>query len=348
MVGADPFGLGGRGPLVAVVLQDVADVAVLAGADLQGQRAGCLQSPLAIAHGQRQQAQAGAVAMLGMPVLGHEPRHHLGSGRADALAPVNQPLRRPFHVGTVRRRHVRGDGGEAADPAVAGMAGDALAAMEQLDHRRGDARLQHLANQGLRHTVAVALELDVVVDVDLDGLEVRHLVALQRQRQQGRRVDLGEGAGAAARQLLERLVVEPGQQQRHRRVDLVHAGELLVAQPRHDLALDDLHRRFGLGLVLRVVGPRQDRGAVVAREVEHGVVAARLVAVRVRDHRPRIVGHDQLGHAAVKGERARRRFEPVGHRLALRGAGVGVARFSHRGHEDVGAAAVGEPDGGPA
>jgi len=89
---------------------------------------------------------------------------------------------------------------------------------------------------------------------------------------------------------------------------------------------------------------RQDRGAVVAREVEHGVVAARLIAVGVGDHRLRIVGHDQLRHAADEGERARRRVKPIAHRLARRGAGVGVARRAQRGHEDVRARAVGQRD----
>jgi hypothetical protein len=44
--------------------------------------------------------------MLGMLVLGHQSRHTLCCGGADALAPVDQTLRRPFHVGAVRRRHV--------------------------------------------------------------------------------------------------------------------------------------------------------------------------------------------------------------------------------------------------
>jgi len=75
-----------------------------------------------------------------------------------------------------------------------------------------------------------------------------------------------------------------------------------------------------------MIGARwQNRGAVVAREVEHRVVAARFVAVGVRDQRTRVVGHDELGHAAVKVQCARRRFEPVSHRLARRGTGKGVA-----------------------
>jgi len=250
MVRADPVGGGGRRAPVAVVFEDVAHVAVLAGADLQGQHAGRLEARLAVALRQRQQAQAGAVAVLGMAVLGHQARHRLGRRRADARAPVDQARGRPFHLGAVRRRHVRGRRRKAALPAVARVAGDALAAMHELDHGRRQARLKLLPDQRVRHAVAVALDLDVVVDVHPDGLERRHLVALQRQRHQGRRIDLGEGAGAAAGQFLERLVVEAREQRRHSLINLVHAGEALVAQARHDPTLDDLHRRFGLGLIV--------------------------------------------------------------------------------------------------
>ena len=41
-------------------------MAVAAGADLQGQRASCLKPQLTIAPGQRQQTQAGTVAVLGL------------------------------------------------------------------------------------------------------------------------------------------------------------------------------------------------------------------------------------------------------------------------------------------
>ncbi len=116
--------------------------------------------------------------MLGMFVLCHETRYHLGGCRTNTFPPVDQARRRPFHVSTVGRRHMRGNRGEAALSAVTGMACDPLPTMHQLDHRRRHARFQHLADQRVRHAVAVAFDLDVVVDVHLDGLEVRHLVAL--------------------------------------------------------------------------------------------------------------------------------------------------------------------------
>ena len=73
------------------------------------------------------------------------------------------------------------------------------------------ARLQRLAHQGVGHAVVVGVDLYVVIDVDLDGLEARELVGRRWQRQHRRAVDLGEHAGAAARQLAERPIVQRGQ-----------------------------------------------------------------------------------------------------------------------------------------
>ena len=105
----------------------------LASAQLQGQHASRLQPYFSIALGQRQQSQAGAVAVLRMLVFGHQPRHRFRRRRADAGAPVDQPLRRPLHVRAVRRRHVRGHRREATDAAAAGVAGHPLAPVQQFD-----------------------------------------------------------------------------------------------------------------------------------------------------------------------------------------------------------------------
>lgn len=54
--------------------------------------------------------------------------------------------------------------------------------MQEFHYRCRVACLQHLADQGLRHAVAMALDIDVIVDVHLDGLEMGHLIVRQRQR----------------------------------------------------------------------------------------------------------------------------------------------------------------------
>lgn len=301
-------------------------MAVFARADLQGYSAGRFESLLAKALGQREQAQTGTVAMLGMFVLLHQACHRDGCGRADGSAPVDQALWCPFHVRLVRGRHVRGHGAKAAGPAVADMAGDALGTVEQFDRARGDARLQDLAHQGVRNAIAMLLDFHVIVDVDRDGLEVRDLITLHRQGLQCRRIELGKGAGAAARQFLERAFVESLEQGEDRAVDVVERGEFLVPQARHDPAFNDLDSGLDLAFVLWRVWPRrQDRCPIVAGEIEHGVIGARLVTVRVGDHGARIIGHDQLGRPAEISQCLHRRLDPVNHRFPRRGTGEGIA-----------------------
>ena len=83
---------------------------------------------------------------------------------------------------------------------------------------------------------------------------------------------------------------------------------------------------------------RMRQVTVVAGEVEHRVIGSRFIAVGVRDHRPRIVGDDQLGDSAIEMQRSyRRHVRPAvalgdveidqqrGDRFAAhRGAAVGV------------------------
>ena len=71
-------------------------MAVTEGAQRQSPFAGRLQPRLAVAARQAEQPQAGAVAVLGMLVGLQQPGDELAAGHADALAPLDQPLRRPF------------------------------------------------------------------------------------------------------------------------------------------------------------------------------------------------------------------------------------------------------------
>lgn len=146
VVRADPFiAVGVRHP-VPVVDQDVVDVTVLAGTNLQSQHAGRLQAGIAVALGQLEQAEAGAVAVLWVLVFLQQSGHTHRHCGADRAAPVDQALRRPLHVGALRRGHVFGNGAEAADAAVEGMAGDMLSAMLQFDCSLRDACLKRLAH----------------------------------------------------------------------------------------------------------------------------------------------------------------------------------------------------------
>ncbi len=126
----------------------------------------------------------------------------------------------------------------------------------------------------------------------------------------------------------------------------MHGLETLMAQPRHDPAFNYLDRDFDLSFVLRPPRPgREHRGAVMAREVEHGVVGARLIAVRIGNQGTRVIGHDQVGATTYKAQGAHHRADPIDHRLARRGAGEGVARCAQCGDEHMGTRAIGHRDG---
>src|ERR1035437_5420347 len=149
----------------------------------------------------------------------------------------------------------------------------------------------------MRNAVAMLIELNVVVNVNLDGLEGRYFVALTRQRHQRRRIKLCEDTCTATGQLLERAFIELLQQRHNRRVDFRNARKPQMPHPRHDPALNNLYRRLDLGLVLRAVGSRwKDRCAIVPGEVEHRRIAAWLITIRIKDHRTRIVRYDELGY----------------------------------------------------
>src|ERR1019366_6080204 len=153
MVGTDPLSCCCDRVFVTVVGEDVAHMAVLAGTDLQSQHAACFQPWFAVTPSQREQAQAGTIAMLWMFAFFEYARDGNGGGRTDGFTPIDQPLRGPLHVRSVCSRHVLLHSAEVAGPAVVSMAGDALPTVENLDRSRDNTRLQHLADPSVRDAV---------------------------------------------------------------------------------------------------------------------------------------------------------------------------------------------------
>ena len=121
------------------------------------------------------------------------------------------------------------------------MTGYALATVQHLHRALCHAHLQRDAHQGMGHAVAVTFKLNVLVNVNLYRLEHRQLPGLHGQGAQGRGINLGKDTGAAARQLLKRLVVELHQQRCNGHIDLIDGLEFLMAQAHQYPALDHLH-----------------------------------------------------------------------------------------------------------
>src|ERR1700756_1462803 len=74
---------------------------------------------------------------------------------ADRLGLMADALVGPVAIAPVGAGHVLGDSGRPMRAQAAAMAGDPFAAMKDLDCRGGDARLDLLAEQLVRHAVVV-------------------------------------------------------------------------------------------------------------------------------------------------------------------------------------------------
>ena len=116
---------------------------------------------------------------------------------APVLGPIfsaqrGEALRGPPAHSPVFLGHVLVGGGVTALELGAHVAGHALAAVDALHGVGGDARVELAPDQGVGDGVVVALDLDVVVDVDPDLLPLGEHVALGGQRAKRRAVDLLE------------------------------------------------------------------------------------------------------------------------------------------------------------
>ena len=82
---------------------------------------------------------------------------------ADRAGLPPRALRRPVGIAPVARRHVHAHRRMLAVRGRTDMCGNALAAVEDLDRARGDARPHLLAQQLMRHGVIVLVDIDVAI-----------------------------------------------------------------------------------------------------------------------------------------------------------------------------------------
>lgn len=227
-----------------------------------------------------------------------DPLHQRAGRAADPLAPPDEPIRTPLDVLLVGFRAVAGIGGEAADAVTAGVHGDALPAIQDLDGPGGETNVDLLTDERVRNAVIVALDLDVVIDVDARLPPLREGAGSGGQRGEFGPVEFLEATPPTARELLERPVVQLLQEPGDLPVRLGETHERLVAQRRQDPALADLNAGFHLGFVPRRRGSgRQNGGPVVPCQIEIGGIDVRLVVAGVADAGRMLSGMVSLGTA---------------------------------------------------
>ena len=131
--------------------------------DLDATSAGGIDARVVVAPGQRQDAEAGAKALLGMRPCSDDVLEKRRDGGTDPLAGCDQPSRRPFAVAAVGVRHMIGDGGMAAPVGRTGVARDPLPLVKDLDDLVGDADIDEFTDQAVRGGIPMAIDLDVIV-----------------------------------------------------------------------------------------------------------------------------------------------------------------------------------------
>ena len=279
--------------------------------------------------------EAAAVALFGVGPAVEELFDERGRVRSGPLAPGDQSGRSPTRMRAVRGGHVRPFGRVSASPVDPKVGSDPAVLVEDLHGLGRDPNVDLAAAQRVGDAVERVLDLDVVVDVDPRLAPLGVLVALGRKRLECWPVQILEPAAAAPIGLLERPLVQRGQQRRDGVAEFAEREELMVAQRRHDPALDVLDCGFRLGLVPRCPGPRrQHRGSVVGGQFLVRRVQVRLVAAGLVDRRLLVVRDHEFRHPAPELEHPDVRHRPVRQRPAPGHVHEGVVRRAEDTDED--------------
>ena len=159
---------------IEAMLEDRGDGAVAARADVVAAPAGGIEPLDAVSLGELQNAEASAEPLFGMWLRPHDRLEPSERCRPDLLGLPHEARGRPLGVAPVRARHVLRDRGVPVLHRREGMAGDARAAMEDLDTRIGDARLDDFTNEAGGDGVEVPGDLHVVIGGDADSASTRH------------------------------------------------------------------------------------------------------------------------------------------------------------------------------
>ena len=205
--------------LVEAGRQDGFDRLVAQRADVQRPAAGGLQAFGGVGAQQSLEPEAAAVALFGVGPALEELFDERGRVRSGLAAPGDQSGRSPPRMGTVGGGHVRRFGRVSASPVDPQVSSDPAVLVEDLHGLGRDPNVDLTAGQRVGDAVARMRNLDVVVEVDTRLAPLRVLVALGRERLESWPVQILEPAAAAPFGLLERPLVQRGQQRRDGRAE---------------------------------------------------------------------------------------------------------------------------------
>src|SRR5580658_10335218 len=112
------------------------------------------------------------------------------------------------------------------------MTADPLATVEHLDRRGAEARPEFLSDEGMRHAVIVAVDIDVIIEGGAHTFPLGIHVRGRWQRTHRGAVERLEHRAPRSRQLLERPIVQSMEQRADRGIEFLQAEEALMPQTR--------------------------------------------------------------------------------------------------------------------
>src|ERR1700677_3629305 len=242
-------GAPGRRAPIELVVEDGFDGAVGPGADLDGPLGGGFEARGAEGAGEANNAETGAIALLGMGPALEDLLAERRRRWADPAGVLPDALDGPAGVAPVAGGHVFGNGGVFPVPARPDVDGDALAFVENLDAAGGQPRLDLGAGEAVGDRIIVGVDVDVMVDAAPPHAPLAIFVRLAGQRLERRAIDLLEQLAAGhAEPAKALLVIELDHKLAERGVDVSEATEDPAPEPAEQPSLDDQDRLLDLRL----------------------------------------------------------------------------------------------------
>ncbi len=208
-----------------------------------------------------------------------------GGGLGTGLAgPGENSGRRPIGMFLMSEGHVGGGGGMSTTEVGSNVGGHALAFEEDFDGGGGELGVDGFPDEATGNAVVMAIDFDVVVDVDLGPFPFGEFIGA-----------VGEGAGGGAVELLEKLPAGLLDFPERTIVEFfkeladsgIHVGEGMkgsVAQDGEDPAFGDQNAVFDLGLVAGAAWPGgEDGGGVMIGHVLVGGIERGLIETGFED-----------------------------------------------------------------
>jgi hypothetical protein len=124
-----------------------------------------------------------------MDTRGENGFHHLRRRGTIVGRPVNEPLWRPFRIVLVGGRHVRCDRAVTAFERGAPRARHAFPRVEEFHHLRTETHVERLRDQHIGHGVVMAVDVDIVINIDTGLFPLGLFIRFERERPERRALE---------------------------------------------------------------------------------------------------------------------------------------------------------------